>query len=112
MRPNAVVIRELNPSSVSEDESSSDLNNFLLEQNYPNPFNPSTTINFQVPENSYVSLIVYDILGNNVSTLIDEIKEAGYHSIEFDATNLVSGTYFYRLATGEFTSVKKLVLLK
>lgn len=112
MRPNAVVIRELNPSSVSEDESSSDLNNFLLEQNYPNPFNPSTTIKYKLPENSYVSLIVYDILGNNISTLIDEIKEAGYHSIEFDATNLVSGTYFYRLTTGEFTSVKKLVLLK
>ncbi len=87
---------------------------FILEQNYPNPFNPSTTIRYQLPEASYVSLKVYDVLGNEVRTLIDEYKNAGVYNYELRIENgeFTSGVYFYRLTTGKFSSVKKLVLIK
>jgi ligand-binding sensor domain-containing protein len=85
---------------------------FKLEQNYPNPFNPSTTINYQLPMTSYVTLNVYDILGREVKTLINEQQTAGNHSVTFNAEGLASGVYFYRIKTGEFNDVKKLLLLK
>ena len=83
-----------------------------LDQNYPNPFNPSTNIKYQLPENSHVKLLVYDILGNLVTTLIDQPMEAGYHSVVWNAGNLASGVYFYTLRSGNFVSAKKLILLK
>ncbi|WP_369685745.1 T9SS type A sorting domain-containing protein [Ignavibacterium album] len=83
-----------------------------LEQNFPNPFNPTTTINFQLPENSHVSLKVFDIIGNLIATLVDENIEAGYHSIVWDASGLSSGVYLYSLTSGSFVSTKKLVLMK
>jgi len=86
-----------------------------LDQNYPNPFNPSTTINYQLPYSSRVSLIVYDLLGRQVKTLVDEMREAGYHQAVFDASGLASGVYIYRLqATGNGTyhQVKRMLLLK
>jgi len=88
-----------------------------LEQNYPNPFNPSTKIKYSIPPNiqreiSNVSLKVYDVLGNIVATLVNEEKPAGNYEIEFDASNLSSGIYYYRLVTGSFTDTKKMILLK
>lgn len=85
---------------------------FALSQNYPNPFNPQTTIQYGVPKNSYVTLKVYSVLGEEVVTLEDGFKEAGYHQISFDARTMSSGMYFYRLQAGEFTDIKRMLLLK
>ncbi len=85
---------------------------FKLNQNYPNPFNPSTTIEFQIPKQSYVSLNVYDILGNKVAELVDQVKPAGRYTISFDAANLSSGVYFYTIEAGSFEQTKKLILMK
>jgi hypothetical protein len=85
---------------------------FELFQNYPNPFNPSTVISYQLPVNSIVTLKVYDLLGREVATLVDEYKPAGRYEVEFDAGNLASGSYFYKLQAGEFIETKKLILMK
>jgi hypothetical protein len=85
---------------------------YSLSQNYPNPFNPTTTINFALPKAGDVSLVVYDILGRKVAELINGNLAAGYHTINFNASNYASGVYFYRLQAGNFVSVKKLMLLK
>lgn len=85
---------------------------FTLEQNYPNPFNPTTTLKYNVPIESFVSLKVYDMMGREVINLVNENKTAGYYSIELNALAIPSGTYFYRISAGEFTSVKKMILLK
>lgn len=87
-------------------------NAFSLEQNYPNPFNPSTKINYQIPELSFVSLKVYDVLGNEIETLVNEEKPVGRYEIIFDATRLPSGIYFYILQAGNFIETKKMVLMK
>lgn len=87
-------------------------NDFNLEQNYPNPFNPSTTIKYSLAERSAVTLKVYDVLGNEVANLVNTTQEAGQHSINFDASSLSSGLYLYTLNTGNFTSSKKMMLLK
>jgi len=83
-----------------------------LSQNYPNPFNPSTVIHYQLPVNSFVSLKVYDLLGRVVATLVDEQKPAGYHRATFDAAAVGSGVYFYRMAAGNYTAVRKMVVVK
>lgn len=85
---------------------------FLLNQNYPNPFNPSTRISYTLPATAYVTLKVFDILGNEVENLVNNIKEAGYHEVTFNANNLSNGVYFYELKAGDMRSVKKLMLLK
>ena len=86
---------------------------FDLLQNYPNPFNPTTTINYQLAENSKVKLIVYDIVGREVKTLVNEVQGTGMHSINFDASNLPSGLYFYKLATSSgFINTRKMLLVK
>ena len=81
-------------------------------QNYPNPFNPSTTIKFQIPNSSFVNLKVYDVLGNEVATLVNEEKPAGTYQLSFDASNLSSGIYFYKLQAGNIVETKKMILLK
>ncbi len=86
--------------------------NYSLSQNYPNPFNPSTIIKYQIPKEGYVVLKVYDILGNNVKTLVDGYKTQGKYSVNFNASNLSSGVYFYQLRAGNFVAAKKLLLLK
>ena len=91
--------------------------NFYLEDAYPNPFNPSTTIIFQIPRESWVTLKIYDILGKEVTTLIDGITTSGIHKVVFDSRNntnghISSGVYFYRLQVGEYSATKKLALLK
>lgn len=85
---------------------------FKMEQNYPNPFNPSTVIRFAVSENINVTLKVYDILGGEVTTLLNEDKDAGWYNISFDASGLASGIYIYRITAGSFISTKKMLLLK
>jgi len=85
---------------------------FALLQNYPNPFNPTTKISWQSPVNSRQTLKVFDILGNEVATLVDEEMEAGYHSVDFNGSNLSSGVYFYRVQSGSFIDTKKMILLR
>lgn len=85
---------------------------YSLQQNYPNPFNPVTNIDFNLAEKSFVSLIVYDVLGNKVNTLVENELHSGRHSVKFNAADLSSGVYFYRLQAGQFYDVKKLVVLK
>lgn len=85
---------------------------FILEQNYPNPFNPTTKIKYQIPEAGFISLIVYDILGREVATLVNEEKPTGSYDIEFDGSGLSSGVYFYKLQTGNFSSIKKMILMR
>ena len=85
---------------------------FLLEQNYPNPFNPSTKINFSIPVSEFVTLKVFDVMGNEVAVLLNEEKSVGLHSIEFNASYLASGTYFYKLQAGSNIEVRKMLLLK
>ena len=98
--------------SANEENLSNVPNSFLLKQNYPNPFNPSTKISWQAPVRSWQILKVYDVLGNEIAILVDEEKEAGYHSIDFNASELPSGVYFYQLRTGSFVETKKMLLLK
>jgi len=88
------------------------VNTYGLEQNYPNPFNPTTTITYTIPNESQVSLVVYDIMGNEVTSLVNGKQSAGKHTVQFDASSLASGTYFYKLSADDFNSVKKMVLLK
>ena len=85
---------------------------YNLEQNFPNPFNPTTKIRYQIANRGFVSLRVYNILGNKVATLVNEEKPAGIYIVEFDASSLPSGIYFYHLQTGSFISTKKLILMK
>jgi len=95
-------------------------NAFSLEQNYPNPFNPSTKIRFTIPsviasaakQSQFVSLKVYDVLGNEVTTLVNEDKPAGNYEVNFDARGLTSGIYFYKLSAGSFSQTKKMLLIK
>lgn len=85
---------------------------YILMQNYPNPFNPATTIRFGLPSAGDVQLIVYDILGRKITTLVDEYKEAGYHDVIFSATDLSSGIYLYRIRAGDFVKTKRFLVLK
>ncbi|MBZ0203151.1 MAG: T9SS type A sorting domain-containing protein [Ignavibacteria bacterium] len=87
-------------------------NRFSLNQNYPNPFNPSTTIKYQLPENSFVKLAIFDALGREIQTLVNENKPAGNYEISFDGLNLSSGIYFYKIEAGSFRDVKKMMLIK
>ncbi len=87
-------------------------NNFSLSQNYPNPFNPSTTISYQLPNNGFVTLKVYDILGKEVATLVNEQKSAGKYEAKFNASNLTSGTYIYKISAGNSVQIKKMILMK
>jgi hypothetical protein len=86
--------------------------NFSLEQNYPNPFNPSTRIQYSLEKAVQVSLKVYNLLGQDVATLVNDQQEAGSYTVSFNALNLSSGVYFYRFEAGSFVSMKKLVLMK
>jgi hypothetical protein len=85
---------------------------FRLGQNYPNPFNPSTVISFQLPVRSHVMLSVYNLLGQEVTTLIDDMQDAGYRSAVWNANNSPSGVYYYRIQAGSYMEVRKMILLK
>jgi photosystem II stability/assembly factor-like uncharacterized protein len=105
---------EIDLSGITEADQNTEaiVNNYVLYQNYPNPFNPSTTINFIIPDNELVNLKVYDVMGNQVAELLNEEKSAGSHSIEFNASKLASGIYFYKLKSGSFVETKKMLLLR
>lgn len=98
--------------SVDDNQSNLVISNYILEQNYPNPFNPSTKIKYHIPEQSFVTLKVYDVLGSEIATLVSEEKLIGIYEITWDAENLPSGVYFYRLTAAKFIDTKKLILLK
>jgi hypothetical protein len=85
---------------------------YYLNQNYPNPFNPNTTIQFSIPHQDFVSLKIFNILGQEVVTLLSHNIPAGSHSVNWDASRCASGVYFYRLQVGSFCEIKKLLLLK
>jgi hypothetical protein len=104
---NQGIITNVNPGMVS---TIADI--YELSQNYPNPFNPATTINFSIPKSGLVTLKIYDMLGKEVATLVNELRNAGSHSIDFNASALSSGTYFYRIESGNFRDVKKMMLIK
>jgi len=95
-----------------EDVSDLALSSFRLMQNYPNPFNPSTTISYFTAKNEKVSLKIFDVLGNEVAELINEEKPAGYYEVDFNASNLSSGIYYYTLRAGSLVQSKKMILLK
>jgi uncharacterized Ntn-hydrolase superfamily protein len=113
-----VIIIYLTPVSVNEEQISPD--RFILYQNSPNPFNPSTIIKYTIPnviasetkQSQFVTLKVYDVLGNEVATLVNEVKSPGTYEVEFNATELSSGTYFYKLQSSGFIETKKMILLK
>ena len=95
-----------------EEISSITPDDYTLSQNFPNPFNPSTTISFTIPENGLVTLKVYNILGSEVTTLVNQDLSAGSYNYNFEASNLASGIYFYELKVGNFAQIKKMNLLK
>jgi glucuronoarabinoxylan endo-1,4-beta-xylanase len=99
-------------NAVTVENSSSRLKSYKLDQNYPNPFNPTTQINFEIPEKSFVSLKVYNLLGKEVAELAGEEYGAGTHSLIFDAARLANGIYFYTLKTGGFISTRKMIILR
>jgi hypothetical protein len=101
-----------NGNPVSVEDENSNVYSFNLEQNYPNPFNPTTTLSFVIGHRSFVTLKVYDVLGNEIATLVNEEKPAGSYEVEFDAKDLTSGIYFYQLRAGEFSQTKKMILMK
>jgi PKD repeat protein len=85
---------------------------YALDQNYPNPFNPATTIRYALPEQARVTLRVFTLLGEEIATLIDEVQEAGFRSVDFDASAFASGAYFYRLTAGSFVETRRMILVK
>jgi hypothetical protein len=105
-----VVMNILPPILSVENENNPLL--FNLAQNYPNPFNPSTRIRYQIPEPVFVTIKIFDVLGNEIETLVKEVKIAGSYEIEFDGSNLTSGIYYYKITAGEFSQTNKMVLIK
>lgn len=102
------------PTSIDEEDMGHHVipDGYKLYQNYPNPFNPATTIQFAIPQSGNVELVVYDMLGREIATLINEHKDTGYHEVVFDAGNLSSGVYLYRISTGSFVETRRLTLIK
>ena len=107
-----VCYRLLSEMITSVNETKDQLSIYSLFQCYPNPFNPSTKISWQSPIGSWQTLKIYDVLGNEVSTIVDEYKPAGKYEVDFNASALTSGVYFYQLKSGEYVDTKKMVLLK
>jgi len=99
-------------SLAKETDISSVPNSYFLDQNYPNPFNPSTKISYSLPEASFVTLKVYDMLGREIVTLVNEAKPSGKYEVEFNASELPSGTYVYKLTAGNYQTMRKMLLIK
>jgi len=97
---------------VSVEEEITQPTEYILSQNFPNPFNPSTKISWQSPVGSWQTIKVFDVLGNEIAKLVDEYKPAGRYEVEFNASALPSGVYFYQLKAGEFIQTKKMILIK
>lgn len=86
--------------------------NYQLQQNFPNPFNPTTIIRYSIPNVELVQIKVYDVLGKEIKTLVNEFKKVGSYEVEFDGSNLSSGVYFYRIKAGDYSETRKLLLEK
>jgi len=112
VRENSDQVLMYTPSVTSVAENRSLVVDYSLSQNYPNPFNPSTTIRYQIPQNGFVTLNVYDILGKEIVTLVNEEKTSGSYEVEFNGTDLPSGIFIYQLTSGNFKTSKKLILMK
>ena len=110
---NGLVLRtEDGATWIDEKNNKAFPSNYSLSQNYPNPFNPTTVISYHLPVSSHVELTIYNLLGQEVTSLVKEKQPAGSHQVEWDATGLSSGVYYYRLEASDFTKTKKLILLK
>ncbi|NQV36470.1 MAG: DUF1566 domain-containing protein [Candidatus Marinimicrobia bacterium] len=106
-------VRDVDAStSVGDDYGLNIPSKYILNQNYPNPFNPVTTIQYNLPHRSNVQIIIFDLLGSEVKTIVSEVQNAGFKSVLWDATNVSSGMYFYQIRAGDFIQTKKMVLLK
>jgi hypothetical protein len=106
------IIDHLEFSGITDVKDNFTLYSYNLAQNYPNPFNPSTVISFQLPQEVFVTLKIYDILGNEVTTLVNEVKPAGDHNMNFDASGLSNGVYIYSFSAGPYQQTRKMILLK
>ncbi len=104
--------KDFTPASVSDKYANGSVYGYALKQNYPNPFNPSTNIEFSIPKTEHVVLKIYDLLGNEITTLLNKEMFSGEHKIEFNSKSLPSGIYYYKLTAGIFTKTKKFLLLK
>ena len=107
-----IFITNNNGNMLTSVEATEVPNQYKLYQNYPNPFNPTTKISYQIPTSGNVKITIYDLLGNEVSELINENKNAGYHEVDFNANNLSSGVYFYQIFAGNFIQSRKMILLR
>lgn len=107
---NMVAVINVTATGIKQTETTA--SKFELKQNYPNPFNPSTLINFNIPQKSFVSIKIYDISGREIRSLVNSELNGGGYSFDFNANNLASGIYLYKLQAGEFTDIKKMMLIK
>lgn len=105
-----LIITYNNATDISDEKN--EIDNYILKQNYPNPFNPSTYIDFALNKNEFITLIVYDLLGKKVATLINGEYESGFHSVLFNSNGLASGIYFYTLTIGNISLTKSMILMK
>jgi len=112
MNPSFSTLNTSGISDVEENNLQNSVNEFALEQNYPNPFNPNTVIKYSIPESGFVTLKVFNILGQEVAKLVNEVKSEGSYQVAFNASNLASGLYLYKIQSGNFSSVKKMLLLR
>ena len=115
MHPHQVSLLEVNSDSVVTGIGTNNIespHNFTLSQNYPNPFNPSTKIQYTLPKNTFVKLIIYDVLGNVVGTLVNKEQPLGSYTVTFNANNIASGIYFYQLKTSSKIITRKMVVMK
>jgi len=110
--PGLAIYKEGGVVSVKEDKKNISPTEFLLSQNYPNPFNPNTTIAYSIANPGLVSVKIFNILGEEVEQLVNEYKNTGSYSVNFDASKLSSGIYFYSLSSGSFVQMKKMIVLK
>lgn len=106
------IYRSVTVTAIDESKPHLPITNYSLAQNYPNPFNSLTIISYQIPKNSFVTLKVYDVLSNEVTTLVNGTKQTGIYEVSFEVANLTSGVYYYRLQAGDFVETKKMLLLK
>ncbi len=111
IKPGAVYVYTPEPLSVKENNTL-EPEEFFISQNYPNPFNPTTSIQYAIGNRQFVTIKVYDVLGNEVGILVNEEKPAGEYEVTFNSSGLASGVYVYKLTSGNFSESKKLILLK
>lgn len=108
----ATVVKSLPPTSIKQQKPNLSLKSFILNQNYPNPFNPSTVISYRLDNNAPVQLTIYDLGGRKIKTLVNHYQAAGGHTVLFNATDLASGVYIYKLKVGSFAQNRKMILLR